>query len=109
MFKCVYLLNQGRIIKIFNFKYYNSKFKKMDNNPKKIQLVYKKMLETRFADPVTAIDLSLRHVCFGSAMGRLAFYDIKADKDVVISDSQPELIRGVSSSSTFLYHKDRGR
>jgi len=69
----------------------------MDKNPKKVQLVFKKMLETRFADPITAIDLSLRHVCFGSAMGRMAFYDIKNDKDFIISDSQPELIRGVST------------
>ena len=58
----------------------------MDKNPK-VQLVFKKMLETRFADPVTALDLSLRHVCYGSAMGRLAIYDIKMDKDVVISES----------------------
>ena len=58
------------------------------------------MLETRFADPITAVDLSLRHVCFGSAMGRMAFYDIRMDKDIVLSDSQPELIRGVSTTGT---------
>lgn len=56
------------------------------------------MLETRFADPVTAIDLSLRHVCYGSAMGRMAFYDIKFEKDIVICDSQTELIRGITHS-----------
>lgn len=56
----------------------------MSNNSK---LVFKKMIETRFADPVTALDLSLRHVCFGSAMGRIAFYDIKNNKDIVVSDS----------------------
>lgn len=56
------------------------------------------MLESRFADPVTAVDLSLRHICFGSAMGRIAFHDIKTDKDYVISESQPELIRGISHS-----------
>ena len=51
------------------------------------QLVFKKMIETRFADPVTALDLSSRHVCFGSAMGRIAFYDIVSNKDIVVSDS----------------------
>ena len=75
----------------------------MDKNPKKVLLVFKKMLETRFADPITAIDLSLRHVCFGSAMGRMAFYDIKNDKDFIISDSQPELIRGVSTKFPYYY------
>ena len=69
----------------------------MDTKNQKVQLVFKRMLETRFADPVTAIDISLRHVCYGSAMGRLAIYDIMQEKDVVISDSQPQLIRGVST------------
>ena len=53
----------------------------------KVELVFKRMLESRFADPVTAVDLSLRHICFGSAMGRIAFHDIKTDKDYVISES----------------------
>ena len=70
-----------------------------NSSTNKVQLVFKKMLETRFADPITAVELSLRHVAFGSAMGRLVFYDINNDKDIVISDSQPELIRGVSSIS----------
>jgi hypothetical protein len=60
------------------------------------KLIFKKIIETRFADPVTALDLSARHVCLGSAMGRIAFYNIPGDKDIVISDSQPELVRGVS-------------
>ena len=63
------------------------------------KLKFKKMIETRFADPVTALDLSTKHVCLGSAMGRIAFYDIPGDKDIVISDSQPELIRGISHSA----------
>ena len=29
-------------------------------------------------------------------MGRIAFYNIAQDKDTVLSDSQPELVRGVS-------------
>jgi len=53
----------------------------------KPSLVFKKLIETRFADPVTALDLSLKHVCFGSAMGRIAFFDIPNAKDIVISDS----------------------
>jgi hypothetical protein len=54
------------------------------------------MVETRFADPVTALDLTSKYVCLGSAMGRITFYDIQREKDIVISDSQPELVRGVS-------------
>ena len=54
-----------------------------------------KLIETRFADPITALDLSSRYVCHGSAMGRIAFYSIKDDKDITLADSQPELIRGV--------------
>ena len=50
-------------------------------------MIFKKLIETRFADPVTALDLSKKHVCFGSAMGRIAFYDIPNAKDIVISDS----------------------
>jgi len=41
-----------------------------------MSIVFKKLIETRFADPVTALDLSLRHVCFGSVMGRIAIYNI---------------------------------
>ena len=63
------------------------------------QFTFKKIIETRFADPITALDLSLHHVCFGSAMGRIAFYDILGDQNIVISDSQPELVRGISHSA----------
>ena len=58
----------------------------MESN-KKMQLVFKKCIETRFADPITAMDVSLRHICFGSAMGRMAFWDIQKEKDFIISDS----------------------
>lgn len=61
-------------------------------------LKFKKLIETRFADPVTALDLTTTHVCLGSAMGRIAFYNIPRDQDIVISDSQPELVRGISHS-----------
>ena len=44
--------------------------------PASNKLLFKTMIETRFADPVTAIDLSSRQVCLGSAMGRIAFYNI---------------------------------
>ena len=54
-----------------------------------------KLIETRFADPITALDLSRKYVCYGSAMGRIAFYSINEDKDNTLSDSQPELIRGI--------------
>jgi len=45
-----------------------------------------KLIETRFADPVTAIDLSTKYVCHGSAMGRIAFYNIQENKDIVLFD-----------------------
>ena len=57
-----------------------------------------KLVETRFADPVTALDLSNKYVCFGSAMGRIAFFSIPEKKELVLFDSQPELIRGISHS-----------
>jgi hypothetical protein len=57
-----------------------------------------KLIETRFADPITALELSQRYVCHGSAMGRIAFYSMKEDKDITLADSQPELIRGVTTS-----------
>ena len=41
-----------------------------------MSIVFKKLIETRFADPVTALELSDKHVCIGSAMGRLSFFDI---------------------------------
>lgn len=59
---------------------------------------FEKLIETRFADPITALDLSTTWVCYGSAMGRIAFYSLKEQKDVALSDSQPELIRGISHS-----------
>ena len=49
---------------------------RQDKNGKRGGLKFLKMIETRFADPVTALDLSAKHVCLGSAMGRIAFYDI---------------------------------
>lgn len=58
-----------------------------------------KLIETRFADPITALDLNKMYVCHGSAMGRIAFHNIQDDKDLVLSDSQPELVRGISHST----------
>lgn len=49
---------------------------------------------------MTAIDISKKYVCHGSAMGRIAFYDIERGVELVLFDSQPELIRGISHSET---------
>jgi hypothetical protein len=46
-----------------------------------------KLVETRFADPITALDLSNKYVCFGSAMGRIAFFSIPEQKELVLFDS----------------------
>ena len=32
-------------------------------------------------------------------MGRIAFYNMKEGKDLVLADSQPELVRGISHSA----------
>ena len=48
----------------------------MESSQKQGSLKLIKMIETRFADPITAIDISLKYVCLGSAMGRIAFYDM---------------------------------
>ena len=47
---------------------------------------FEKLIDTRFADPITALDLSGRYVCYGSAMGRIAFYSIREDKEIALSD-----------------------
>lgn len=57
------------------------------------------MIETRFADPITALEVSGKYVSHGSAMGRIAFYDLRDKKDYVLFDCQPELIRGISHSA----------
>ena len=38
-------------------------------------------------------------------MGRIAFYHLQDDRDIVLFDSQPELIRGISHSAdgNFIY------
>jgi hypothetical protein len=59
---------------------------------------FEKLIDSRFADPITALDISSRYICYGSAMGRIAFYSFKEDKDIALTDSQPELIRGISHS-----------
>ena len=48
---------------------------------------FQKLIETIFAEPVTALDISKRYICYGSAMGRIAFYQIKEDKDIALSVS----------------------
>ena len=45
---------------------------------------FQKLIETRFADPITALDLSSKYVCHGSAMGRTAFHQIADAKDLVV-------------------------
>lgn len=62
-----------------------------------------KLIETRFADPITALDLSAKYVCHGSAMGRISFYCFPDDKDLVLFDSQPELVRGITHSASGKY------
>ena len=62
------------------------------------KMEFLKLIQTRFADPITAIDLSKKFVCHGSAMGRIAFYDLQQKQELVLFDSQPELIRGISHS-----------
>ena len=43
-------------------------------NSTKENLQFLKLIETRFADPITALEINGTHVCHGSAMGRIAFY-----------------------------------
>ena len=61
------------------------------------QLKFKKLIETRFADPITALDLSTTYVSYGSAFGKIVFYVINEDESKVICEAQRELIRGVSN------------
>ena len=59
-----------------------------------------KFIRTRFGDPVTALDLSRSFVCHGSAMGRLAFYNLEQQKEFVMCETSQELIRGISHSAS---------
>lgn len=54
--------------------------------------------EIRFADPVTAIKLSVSHLFYGTAMGRLVFYSCKDKTETVPLEYLQELIRGISHS-----------
>ena len=57
-----------------------------------------KFVESRFADPITAIELSLTQIVYGSAMGRLAVFLINTDEEKSLFEGLPELIRGISHS-----------
>ena len=63
-------------------------------------LEFKKFIRVRYGDPVTALDLSKKFVCHGSAMGRIAFYNLEAEREQIMAETSPEIIRGISHSST---------
>ena len=45
-----------------------------------------KLIQSRYADPITAIDISNKYICHGSAMGRIAFYDLENKEELVLFD-----------------------
>ena len=63
-------------------------------------LELKKFVRVRFGDPITALDLSAKFVCHGSAMGRIAFYNIETDTESILAETSSELIRGISHSTS---------
>ena len=63
-------------------------------------LELKKFISARFGDPITALDLSKKFVCHGSAMGRIAFYNLETDSESVLAETSPELIRGISHTAS---------
>ena len=63
-------------------------------------LEFKKFISARFGDPITALDLSKKFVCHGSAMGRIAFYNLEIDSESVLAETSPELIRGISHTAS---------
>jgi hypothetical protein len=54
-----------------------------------------KIFETRFADPITAIELNSKGLMHGSIMGRLVYYSFINGKEIQITEVSEELIRGV--------------
>ena len=63
-------------------------------------LEFKKFIRTRFGDPTTALDLSKKFVCHGSAMGRIAFYNLEHNTEFIMAETSAELIRGISHDSS---------
>ena len=63
-------------------------------------LEFKKFIRTRFGDPITALDLSKKFVCHGSAMGRIAFYNFEQNNEIILAETSAELIRGISHTAS---------
>jgi len=56
-----------------------------------------KLIEIRFADPITAIEFNDKAFLCGSIMGRIVYYNFLEDKEIQITEISEELIREVYS------------
>ena len=54
------------------------------------------LIEIRFADPISALGLSLQNVVIGTMMGRICSFSIKDKKSTLINELSQENISGIS-------------
>lgn len=53
-------------------------------------------VDINFADPVLALDLNSQGLAYGTALGRLVYFDFETNETLLLSERSEEPIRGVS-------------
>ncbi|CAG9324037.1 unnamed protein product [Blepharisma stoltei] len=56
-------------------------------------------IDIRFADPVISLSINQRGLCYGSALGRVLYYNFNTHEETPITEFSEECIRGVSLSA----------
>ena len=69
----------------------------------KIKIKLKKFLTIRYADPITALDLTDTYLCFGTMLGLSQYYTIETNKVTKLSETQDEFISGIIIKNNSLY------
>ena len=73
----------------------------MENTKKEIKLI--KFIEIRYADPITAIDLTDDYLLFGSMLGATNYFIINSQELVTLSENQEEYVSGAKINENSLY------
>ena len=68
----------------------------MERKNKKISLI--RLLDIRFADPISALSLIEKYVIFGTMMGNITLYSIPDNKIYILSELSSENIVDISFS-----------
>ena len=69
----------------------------------KREIKLKKFLTIRYADPITALDLTDTYLCFGTMLGLSQYYTIETNKITKLSETQDEFISGIKIKNNSLY------